>query len=110
MPLTAKGEKILRAMEETYGSKSKAEQVLYAAKNAGKISGIDDADNPGTSPLSNARPDMSDDDWDKLRSLLDKFFKEESAEKEHREDAFSARVDAAIGKIGIIDSRMRGRI
>ena len=28
-------------MEEHYGSKEKAEQVLYASKNAGKISGID---------------------------------------------------------------------
>lgn len=41
MPLTAKGEKILKSMEETYGSKEKAEQVLYASKNAGKITGID---------------------------------------------------------------------
>ena len=109
MPLTAKGEKILSAMQKEYGEK-KGKEVFYASKNKGLISGIDDADNPGTSPLSNTRPDMSDDDWDKLRSLLDKFFKEESAEKEHREDAFSARVDAAIGKVGIIDSRMRGRI
>lgn len=28
-------------MEQTYGSKEKAEQVLYASKNAGKITGID---------------------------------------------------------------------
>jgi hypothetical protein len=43
MPLTPKGKKIKRAMEQTYGSKKKAEQVLYASKNAGKISGIDKA-------------------------------------------------------------------
>lgn len=40
MPLTKKGKKIKAAMEKTYGPK-KAEQVLYASKNAGKISGID---------------------------------------------------------------------
>ena len=43
MPLTAKGEKIKAAMEKTYGSEKKAEQVLYASKNAGRISGIDKA-------------------------------------------------------------------
>jgi|SRR5579884_3290799 hypothetical protein len=41
MPLTEKGKKILRAMEKTYGSRKKAKQVLYASKNAGKITGID---------------------------------------------------------------------
>jgi hypothetical protein len=41
MPLTTKGASILKSMEETYGSKAKAEQVLYASKNAGKITGID---------------------------------------------------------------------
>jgi hypothetical protein len=41
MPLTAKGEKILGHMEETYGSEKKAKQVLYASKNAGKVKGID---------------------------------------------------------------------
>jgi hypothetical protein len=41
MPLTAKGAEIKSAMEKTYGSEKKAEQVLYASKNAGKITGID---------------------------------------------------------------------
>ena len=41
MPLTGKGTEVLTAMEKTYGSKEKAEQVLYASKNAGKITGID---------------------------------------------------------------------
>jgi hypothetical protein len=40
MPLTEKGEKILDAMEKEYG-KEKGEQVFYASKNAGKISGVD---------------------------------------------------------------------
>lgn len=43
MPLTEKGEKILSAMEKSYGSKKKGEEVFYASKNAGKISGVDSA-------------------------------------------------------------------
>lgn len=42
MPLTEKGEKIKGAMEKQYGEK-KGEQVFYASKNAGKITGVDDA-------------------------------------------------------------------
>ena len=42
-PLTKKGAKILKSMEKTYGDKKKAESVLYASKNAGKIKGIDKA-------------------------------------------------------------------
>ena len=42
MPLTSKGEEIKTAMEKEYGSE-KGEQVLYASKNAGTISGIDSA-------------------------------------------------------------------
>lgn len=40
MPLTSKGEEILNNMEREYGS-SKGEQVFYASKNAGTISGVD---------------------------------------------------------------------
>ena len=43
MPLTSKGEEILSNMTKTYGSSEKAKQVLYASKNAGKISGVDRA-------------------------------------------------------------------
>lgn len=42
MPLTKKGEEILAAMKREYGAK-KGEEVFYASKNAGKITGIDDA-------------------------------------------------------------------
>jgi hypothetical protein len=41
MPLTSKGEEIKNAMEKQYGEK-KGEQVFYASKNAGKISGVDE--------------------------------------------------------------------
>jgi hypothetical protein len=40
MPLTSKGEEIKSAMQKEYGSE-KGEQVLYASKNAGTITGID---------------------------------------------------------------------
>lgn len=40
MPLTAKGEKIERALVQEYGEK-KGEQVLYAGKNKGTFTGID---------------------------------------------------------------------
>lgn len=38
MPLTAKGKKIKRAMQEEYGKK-KGEKVYYAAQNKGSIKG-----------------------------------------------------------------------
>jgi hypothetical protein len=41
MPLTKKGKKILANMEDTYGSKEKAQRVFYAAANKGTIKGID---------------------------------------------------------------------
>lgn len=40
MPLTQKGEEIKKNLEKEYGPK-KAEQVLYAGKNAGTFTGID---------------------------------------------------------------------
>jgi len=43
MPLTAKGEEILKNMKEQYGEK-KGEEVLYASKNKGTITGIDKDD------------------------------------------------------------------
>ena len=41
MPLTSKGESIKEHMIKEYGEK-KGEQVFYASKNAGKISGVDE--------------------------------------------------------------------
>jgi hypothetical protein len=42
MPLTEKGEKIKGSMEKSYG-KEKGEEVFYASKNKGTISGVDAA-------------------------------------------------------------------
>lgn len=41
MPLTKKGMKIRESMEKYYGSKDKAEEVLYASINKGKIKGAE---------------------------------------------------------------------
>src|SRR3974390_1630328 len=43
MPLTEKGGKIMGAMKEKYGEK-KGEQVFYASKNKGTITGVDRSD------------------------------------------------------------------
>lgn len=40
MPLTKKGEEIKAAMVEQYGAK-KGEEVFYASKNKGTITGVD---------------------------------------------------------------------
>ena len=41
MPLTEKGRKIMDNMQRTYGGK-KGEQVFYATRNAGKITGVEE--------------------------------------------------------------------
>jgi hypothetical protein len=41
MPLTAKGEKILKNLKEEYGPE-KGESVLYAGENSGRFTGIHD--------------------------------------------------------------------
>jgi hypothetical protein len=41
MPLTPKGKEILSSMLKTYGNKKKAESVLYASINSGKITGAE---------------------------------------------------------------------
>jgi len=40
MPKTKKGVKIMKAMRASYGKK-KGEQVFWASKNKGKITGVD---------------------------------------------------------------------
>ena len=42
MPLTSKGEKIKEKMKSEYGEK-KGEEVFYASRNKGTISGVDRA-------------------------------------------------------------------
>jgi hypothetical protein len=59
MPLTSKGTKIKSAMEENYG-KEKGEEVFYASKNKGTITGVDQGPLPSSMPSasipSNAGP------------------------------------------------------
>jgi len=38
-PLTKKGKKIMKSMKKQYGKR--AEEVFYASRNAGKITGVD---------------------------------------------------------------------
>lgn len=45
MPLTAKGKKILSAMNKTYGER-KAKKVFYASINDGKITGAERSSSP----------------------------------------------------------------
>jgi len=40
MPLTSKGESILKKMQQEYGAE-KGKSVFYASKNAGKITGVE---------------------------------------------------------------------
>lgn len=91
MPLTAKGEKIMRAMKAEYGERG--EQVFYASKNKGTISGVD-------------RADMSDADFSRLKELLEQFFEEEAEEPEHRDDG--AKLADACSKMD--DFRTRRKI
>jgi hypothetical protein len=49
MPLTQKGEEIEQKMKEQYGPE-KGEQVFYASRNAGTISGVDNATCPYYDP------------------------------------------------------------
>lgn len=46
MPMTKKGQKIMRSMKEQYGPK-KGEQVFYASRNKGSISGVERARSGG---------------------------------------------------------------
>jgi hypothetical protein len=45
MPLTEKGQKIMSEMKEKYGEE-KGESVFHASKNAGTITGVDQAPSP----------------------------------------------------------------
>lgn len=56
MPLTSKGEKIEKNMEKEYGPK-KGEEVFYASKNKGTISGVDaESPSPASGPMSTQGP------------------------------------------------------
>jgi hypothetical protein len=66
MPLTSKGNEIKNAMTKEYGAK-KGEEVFYASKNAGKISGVDSAENKA---MSNQTPGL-EKAFDALNCLMD---------------------------------------
>jgi uncharacterized protein len=69
MPLTAKGSEILAKMKKEYGE-TKGEEVFYASRNAGKISGVDSVP-------------------EELERAFTKFMEEEKKEKEHASDTLA---------------------
>jgi hypothetical protein len=83
MPLTDKGNEIKNAMTKQYGAK-KGEQVFYASKNKGTISGVDDEAGEGEGSeveswaglMSDEDMTMSDEDlgvaMDRFDALRDK--------------------------------------
>jgi hypothetical protein len=46
VPLTKKGEKVMKAMREQYGDR--AERVFYSSVNAGKLKGVEKKEKPAT--------------------------------------------------------------
>jgi hypothetical protein len=80
MPLTEKGEKIKSAMTKQYGPE-KGEQVFYASKNAGRITGVDDFQHMGFTG-GEAKP-IKDliSECDALATRLDAFEKRKSMRK-----------------------------
>jgi hypothetical protein len=88
MPLTSKGEKIKGAMEEKYGAK-KGEEVFYASKNKGTISGVDAMD------ISKEKLDEIVKRSDNLIGRFDAFM----ARRRVRQDAIRKKMaDARIAK------------
>jgi uncharacterized protein YdaT len=76
MPLTGKGEKIKSAMVEKYGAK-KGEEVFYASKNKGTITGVDDMEKSDRVPLEKGK---SKETVNKnVNKLLEKGHSEEAA-------------------------------
>jgi hypothetical protein len=80
VPLTEKGEKIKSAMQKQYGGK-KGEQVFYASKNAGKITGVDDAQHMGFSPGLAEPVKKLVSECDALTNRIDAFERRKSMRK-----------------------------
>jgi hypothetical protein len=72
VPLTEKGQKIKSAMQKQYGP-GKGEQVFYASKNAGKITGVDDAQHMGFSKGEATPVEKLVSECDALISRIDAF-------------------------------------
>jgi hypothetical protein len=101
MPLTAKGEEILAAMEKEYGG-DKGKQVFYASKNAGKISGVDSATAPASTMLDAICAKMDACLMDEVVSKLDSMTSYREPNQGDRADADRAPTQ------GDIESAQRG--
>jgi hypothetical protein len=74
MPLTKKGEKIMHAMKERYGEE-KGEQVFYASKNKGTISGVEKNYPTGSHRRVRHSPEMDEIDNHMTHSVDGKIMK-----------------------------------
>ena len=80
MPLTEKGQKIKAAMVKQYGPE-KGEQVFYASKNKGQITGVDDARHMGFTK-GEAKPiQQLTDACDALSTRIDAFERRRAMQK-----------------------------
>jgi hypothetical protein len=91
MPLTDKGDKIKGAMEKQYGDKE-GEQVFYASKNKGVISGVDEA---GKMAVAAARFDDLRDETHALSKRLDDCAATDDRSSEGHEEAAAALPEGA---------------
>ncbi len=92
MPLTAKGTEILKALRSEYGEE-KGERVFYAMRNMEKIKGVE-----------GSRNDMSEDEFQEMARLWDKFLGEESEEKEHKNGKSDANTTYIDRKLSHVDA------
>lgn len=92
MPLTAKGNEILAAMKKEYGDK-KGEEVFYASKNAGKITGVDSDERADAGYEIWEDPELKDEKYrffvvnkgTKLPAITKSFASREEAERKKKE-------------------------
>jgi hypothetical protein len=77
MPLTAKGNKIMKSMVEQYG-KNRGKRIFYASRNKGTIAGVDMVDDDGDLIIKH----LSDDDNERMAAC------------HHRMDDLKRRMDA----------------
>ena len=97
MPLTSKGNEIKSAMIKEYGEK-KGEEVFYASKNAGKISGVDEM-NEGSEGLKTYGDDVNWKDDSHHHEFAGKTGPEIEDKRKSHDDDDDKRRDAGMGLV-----------
>ncbi len=97
MPLTSKGNEIKSAMIKEYGEK-KGEEVFYASKNAGKISGVDEMDE-GSEGLKTYGDDVNWKDDSHHHEFAGKTGPEIEDKRKSHDDDDDKRRDAGMGLV-----------